>query len=124
MAELNGVAATVEQVKTLGLTNYGHFTSMRVEDEQVRGLSLHLDRLVRDCRQVFDADLDRERVRYLVRRILAEVNQPIIVRVTVFDPALELGHPGADATPQILVTARPAAQTPMSGLRLLGELSA
>ena len=74
--------------------------------------------MVRDCRRVFDADLDPERVRYLVRRVLAEVNQPIIVRVTVFDPALELGHPGADASPQILVTTRPAAQTPLPNLRL------
>lgn len=33
----------------------GHFTSMRVEHQRVRGPSLHLDRLVRDCRRVFDA---------------------------------------------------------------------
>ncbi|MGH4022424.1 MAG: aminotransferase class IV family protein [Pseudonocardiaceae bacterium] len=118
MAELNGVAADVDQVKALALTNYGHFTSMRVEDGHVRGLSLHLDRLMRDCRRVFDADLDPERVRHLVRRVVADINQPIIVRVTAFDPALELGHPGTDAVPQILVTTRPAAQAPLPGLRL------
>lgn len=32
----------------------------------------------------------------------------MIVRVTVFAPDLELGHPGADAEPRILVTTRPA----------------
>ncbi len=45
MAELNGVPADLDQVQVLGLTNYGHFTSMRVDDQRVRGLSLHLGTL-------------------------------------------------------------------------------
>lgn len=118
MAELDGVAADIDQIKVLALTNYGHFTSMRVEDGRIRGLSLHLERLQRDCRRVFDADLDPDQIRYLVRRTVADINQPIIVRVTVFDPALELGHPGADATPRVLTTTRSAPQGPLPGLRL------
>ncbi|MDA8369060.1 MAG: aminotransferase class IV [Nocardiopsaceae bacterium] len=118
MAELNGVAADVNLVKALALTNYGHFTSMRIENQRVRGLSLHLERLMRDCRRVFEADLDPERVRYLVRRVVADISQPIIVRVTIFDPTLELGHLGADAIPHILVTTRPAPQGVLPGLRL------
>lgn len=119
MAELNGVALDVEQAKALALTNYGHFTSMRVEAGRVRGLALHLDRLVRDCRRVFDTELDPEWVRYLARRVVSGMDQPTILRVTVFDPSLGLGHPGADATPQVLVTTRPAAQAPtLTGLRL------
>jgi branched-subunit amino acid aminotransferase/4-amino-4-deoxychorismate lyase len=118
MAELDGVAADTDQVKTLALTNYGHFTTMRVDEHRVRGLSLHLDRLVRDCWRVFDADLDPDRVRHFVRNALTGASQPIVIRVTVFDPALELGHPGADADPHILVTTRPAAQSPLPALRL------
>lgn len=118
MAELDGVAAGVDEIKVLALTNYGHFTSMRVDDGRVRGLSLHLERLQRDCRRLFDADLDPDRVRHLVRRAVGDISQPIIVRVTVFDPALELGHPGAEATPQVLTTTRPAPQEPLPGLRL------
>lgn len=87
MAELNGLPASLDTVKTLALTNYGHFTSMRVDDNRVRGLTLHLERLVRDCRQLFDADLDPERVRHLVRHALVDHPQPIVVRVTVFDPS-------------------------------------
>ena len=51
--ELNGTPATLEQIRSLALTNYGHFTSMLVEDHQVRGLSLHMQRLARDCRQLY-----------------------------------------------------------------------
>ncbi|MGH3688070.1 MAG: aminotransferase class IV family protein [Pseudonocardiaceae bacterium] len=118
MAELNGVPADVGQLTALALVNYGHFTSMRVEDQRVRGLSLHLERLLRDCRRVFDTDLDPDRIRHLVRHALTDVSQPVVVRVTVFDPALELGNLGADAAPQVLVTTRAAAHTPLPALRL------
>lgn len=118
MAELNGVAADIDQVKALALINYGHFTSMRVDDQRVRGLALHLDRLVRDCRRVFDADLDPDRVRHLIRHALTDISQPIVVRVTVFDPGLELGHPGVDAEPDLLVTTRQAVRAPLPALRL------
>lgn len=118
MTELNGVPADLAQVTALAFVNYGHYTSMRVDDLAVRGLSLHLERLVRDCRRVFDADLDPDRVRGLVRHALAEAPRSVVVRVTVFDPDLELGHPGADAQPQLLVTTRPAARTPLTLLHL------
>ncbi len=117
-AELNGVPADLDQLKALALTNYGHFTTMRVDDQRVRGPSLHLQRLMRDCSRVFDADLDPDRIRHLVRHALAGVSRSVVVRVTVFDPALELAHFGADAEPQIFVTTRPAAHTPPPALRL------
>lgn len=118
MAELNGLPANLEQIGALALTNYGHFTSMRVESDGVRGLTLHLERLVRDCRRVFDADLDPEHVRHFVRHTTLEVPRPVIARVTVFDPELELGHPGADAEPRVLVTTRRAVDMPQPALRL------
>ncbi|MGH3989809.1 MAG: aminotransferase, partial [Pseudonocardiaceae bacterium] len=86
MAELNGVPADLDQLTALGLTNYGHFTSMRVDDQRVRGLPFHLQRLMRDCRRVFDADLDPDRIRYFVRHALVDVSRPVVVRMTVFDP--------------------------------------
>jgi branched-subunit amino acid aminotransferase/4-amino-4-deoxychorismate lyase len=63
MAELNGRPVERAQLQALALTNYGHFTTMRVEDGGVRGLSLHLDRLRTDCRALFDAEIDADRVR-------------------------------------------------------------
>jgi hypothetical protein len=64
--ELNGAPASIDQVRVLALTNYGHFTSMLVQDFRVRGLSLHMERLTRDCRQLFDVDLDTDAVRHYV----------------------------------------------------------
>jgi branched-subunit amino acid aminotransferase/4-amino-4-deoxychorismate lyase len=118
MMELNGVPAGPGQVQALALSNYGHFTSMRVEDNRVRGLSLHLDRLARDCRTVFDAELDPDRVRHLVRHATADRTGVVVVRVTVFDPDLDFGHPGGVANPQVLVTTRPAVAQPLPPMRV------
>jgi branched-subunit amino acid aminotransferase/4-amino-4-deoxychorismate lyase len=117
MTEFDGRPADLAEVTPLALTNYGHFTSMLVEQSAVRGLSLHLQRLVRDARLVFGADIDPDRVRHLVRHALDGVAGPIVARVTVFDPSLELGHPGADAAPHILVTTRPATQSSLPPMR-------
>ncbi|MFC4869068.1 aminotransferase class IV family protein [Streptomonospora arabica] len=117
MAQLNGAPATPSDLQTLALVNYGHFTSMRVDDQHIRGLSHHLDRLVKDCRQVFAADLDRDRVREFVRTAVADESGSFVVRVTIFDPQLEMGHPGSDADPHVLVTTRPAVALPPSPMR-------
>lgn len=116
--ELNGKPATLEQIRSLALTNYGHFTSMLVEDHRVRGLSLHLQRLARDCRQLFDLELDIEQVRHYVRHALTDGPRRTVARVTVYDPALDLATIGHDADPRILVTTRAAADSPAPPLRL------
>ncbi|MEU9982565.1 aminotransferase class IV family protein [Streptomyces sp. NPDC050856] len=117
MAELNGDPVDPAQLQTLALTNYGHFTSMRVDGGRVRGLSLHLERLRRDCRALFGSDLEPERVRELVRRAVP-VTGSTTVRVTVFDPDLDLGHPGRADDPHVLVTSRPAGALPLPPLRV------
>ena len=122
--ELNGVPVTLADLAPLGLVNFGHFTSMRVAEGAVRGLTLHLDRLTRDSRTVFDTDLDPERVRELVRHALRDTEGPVVVRVTVYDPAIELGRPGADAEPHILVTMRAASAAPPPPLRLQSAMYA
>ncbi|MCK9921363.1 aminotransferase class IV family protein [Frankia sp. AgPm24] len=116
--ELNGAPASPDQMRVLALTNYGHFTSMLVKDFAVRGLSLHLERLTRDCRQLFDTDLDTNAVRHQVRHALAGNPGPVMVRVTVYDPALDLGTIGSDAEPSVLVTTRPAGHGALAPLRL------
>ncbi|MBH1937592.1 aminotransferase class IV family protein [Streptomyces sp. AV19] len=105
--ELNGRPADPDALATLALTNYGHFTTMRVDNGRVRGLGLHMERLAGNCRDLFGAELDTGLVRAYVARAVPGVGS-LVVRVTVFDPALELGHPSAAATPHILVTTRPA----------------
>ncbi len=116
--ELNGAPVTLAELASLGLVGFGHFTSMRVENRAVRGLSLHLERLTRDCRTVFDVDLDSERVRAFVRHALRDIDDTVVVRVTVFDPHLELSKPGADTEPQVLVSTRKAPPSPQGPLKL------
>lgn len=118
MAELNGTAVPPEALQALALVNYGNFTSMRVHNQCIRGLSLHLDRLVRDCRILFDTTLDRERIRDFVRHAIRGEQGAFVVRVTIFDPHLDLGHPGASAEPSVLVTTRPAALWPPAPMRV------
>jgi branched-subunit amino acid aminotransferase/4-amino-4-deoxychorismate lyase len=115
--ELDGQPASLDQVKALALTNYGHFTSMLVERGCVRGLSLHLERLRRDCRQLFDVELDVDRVRTYIRHAIGGAERTV-ARVTVYDPRLDLGTIGNDADPRILVTTRPAAGGDPSPWRL------
>ncbi|MCG5119510.1 aminotransferase class IV [Streptomyces sp. T7(2022)] len=117
MIELDGEPAGPGALASLALTNYGHFTTLLVENGRVRGLELHLERLIRDCRTLFDAALDPDRVRKLARRAAPEHGRAT-VRVTVFDPALNLGNIAADARPGILVTSRPAPDKPPGPLRV------
>ncbi|WP_214415973.1 aminotransferase class IV family protein [Sphaerisporangium fuscum] len=105
--ELNGRPVTAEELGALALYNYGHFTTMLVEHGRVRGLSRHLDRLLGDCRILHGVDLDLDRVRHLARRA-ASAPSPVVVRVTVFDPEFDMAHPAAKASPEVLVTTRPA----------------
>ncbi|GGJ01570.1 hypothetical protein GCM10011581_43460 [Saccharopolyspora subtropica] len=116
--ELNGAPATIDQIKALALTNYGHFTSMLVEENRVRGLSLHMERLARDCQHLFGVELDTDRVRRYVLQALHGSVQPTVARVTVYDPAIDLGTVGSDAEPSVLVTTRPAAQAQPEPWRL------
>ncbi|MFE9427923.1 aminotransferase class IV family protein [Kitasatospora sp. NPDC006697] len=117
MAELNGSPIGLADLQALALTNFGHFTSMRVEDGRVRGLDLHFARLQRDCQAVFGVDLDTDRVREFARRAVP-ASGTCVVRITVFDPGMDLGHVGDDAHPQVLVTTRPAGSLPLPPLRV------
>jgi branched-subunit amino acid aminotransferase/4-amino-4-deoxychorismate lyase len=103
---LDGAPITADAALSLGLYNYGHFTSMLVTDGRVKGLDLHLERLARDCATVFGVDLDLDEVRHLARSAAREPQ--VVLRVTVFDPQFELGHPGGAMRPLALVTNRPA----------------
>lgn len=118
MAFLDGSPVAPAALQALGLVNYGHFTSLRVEPGGVRGLSHHLDRLTRDCREVLDADLDHDQVRANLKQALAGVPRPIVARVTIFDPGTDLAAVGISARPHVLVTVRPAPPARQPPLRV------
>jgi branched-subunit amino acid aminotransferase/4-amino-4-deoxychorismate lyase len=98
--ELNGTPVTAEQAPALAVINYAHFSSMLVDGLRVKGLQLHLDRLVRDCRLVFAKPIDPDRVRRLLHRVAAQCPEPTMLRAMVFDPGQ------ADTEPSVLITTR------------------
>ncbi|MEU4258427.1 aminotransferase class IV family protein [Streptomyces fradiae] len=118
MVTLDGKPASVDDLLPLALTNVGHFTSMRVDtDGSIRGLSLHMDRLARDCKIVWNAPLDTDRVREYVRLALEGQARPCVVRVTIYDPKVEMGHPAHANEPHVLVSVRGAGALPPAPLR-------
>jgi branched-subunit amino acid aminotransferase/4-amino-4-deoxychorismate lyase len=116
--ELDGAPPTADDLAALALVNYGHFTTVRLEAGGVRGLGLHLDRLVRDCDVVFGTPLDVDRVRELARRVAARVAVPAMMRVTVFDPDLTVVRPTDGRRPRVLITVRPAGPAGSPPVRL------
>lgn len=120
MVTLNGKPVCADDLIPLALTGLGHFTSMRVNaDGSIRGLALHLERLVRDSRIVWGADLDTGRVRRFVRQALDGQDGPCTVRVTVYDPAVEMGRPADANDPHILVSVRGAGALPPAPLTVM-----
>jgi branched-subunit amino acid aminotransferase/4-amino-4-deoxychorismate lyase len=120
MVTLDENPVSADDLLPLALTNLGHFTTVRVEaDGSIRGLSLHMERLVRDCKVVFGADLDTGRVRDFVRRGLDGQALPCVVRVTIYDPGVDLGHPADADDPHVLVSVRAAGTMSPAPLRAM-----
>ncbi|MER5204033.1 aminotransferase class IV [Streptomyces sp. NPDC002825] len=83
--EIDGTPAADPELLGSLMSGYGHFTAMQVRDGGVKGLALHLDRLDRSTRELFDRKLDGERVRGLVTGALAHAGRrDASVRVYVY----------------------------------------
>jgi branched-subunit amino acid aminotransferase/4-amino-4-deoxychorismate lyase len=100
--EVDGRAATAEQLRALAGDSYGHFTAMQVRNCRARGLDLHLARLAAGNTELFDADLDAAAVRDHIRHALGG-SADASVRVYV----CELRD-----RPAVIVTVRPPGGMP------------
>jgi branched-subunit amino acid aminotransferase/4-amino-4-deoxychorismate lyase len=116
--ELNGAPAQVDTLRALVQTSYGHFTSMQVREGCVRGLGLHLDRLVQATRELFGSELDRELVRAWLGQAIANDPRPLSLRVTVFSRALDRARMNAPANVDVLVSVGAGAPAAAAPLRL------
>jgi branched-subunit amino acid aminotransferase/4-amino-4-deoxychorismate lyase len=109
--EINGQAASADQLGALALSGYGHFTAIQVRAGAARGLGLHLDRLAAASREMFAVALDRDQVRAFIRHALGPEVPDASVRVIVQRPAVQ-------EPPWLTVTVRPpAAPLPDSSLQ-------
>jgi branched-subunit amino acid aminotransferase/4-amino-4-deoxychorismate lyase len=97
--EVDGRSATLTDVATSALINFGHYTSMQVRQHRVRGMQQHLDRLAFQTRELFGVDLDADQVRAWIRQAVAE-SPDAAVRVNVFRR-----DPGGPVS--VMVTVRP-----------------
>jgi branched-subunit amino acid aminotransferase/4-amino-4-deoxychorismate lyase len=116
--EVNGAPATVDDLRHLVQTNYGHFSAMRVQDGGVRGLDLHLDRIEVATSELFGAPIGRERVRDCIRHAIAGSAVPLSLRVNVFARTLDRERPAVAVAPDILVSVAPASSPSTSPLRV------
>ena len=94
--EIDGRRPTAEELWETA-AGFGHFTAMQVRGRRTRGLALHLDRLEAANRELFGAELDRDRVCELILQALGDV-EDASVRVYLFERAAE---------PAIMVTVKP-----------------
>ncbi|MBC6447797.1 aminotransferase class IV [Actinokineospora xionganensis] len=93
-----------DDLQSMALVNYGHFTSMRVDRGRVRGLARHLERLDRDARVVFGLGIAEDLVRAEIRRAIEGRAQPVYARANVFAPKFDPRVPEAEVEPDVVVT--------------------
>ncbi|MEV6896743.1 aminotransferase class IV [Amycolatopsis sp. NPDC051372] len=111
--ELNGAEpGAVQLARVLG--GYGHFTAMQVRDGRVRGLELHLTRLVTSTRLLFGSELDVSLVRGYVRKLVAGQGA-LSVRVLI---SSQSSTDDAVMTPEILVRTGPPHEHVADPIRL------
>ncbi|NEA33372.1 aminotransferase class IV [Streptomyces sp. SID13031] len=116
LVQLNDALLDLDDPALLGVTSYGHFTSMQVRGCRVRGLELHLERLDRSSRELFGHGVAADRILTYLRTALARsASGDVSIRVTAFsrDRALIDGTP---VEPDLLITVtdpiEPTAQPP------------
>ena len=87
---INGEPARIDDLRVPIATNYGHFTSMRIERGCVRGLDLHLHRLDASTRLLFDHPLDVDAVRRWLRDAVAGDESALSARIAAVTTVLVL----------------------------------
>lgn len=117
-SELNGCAVGIDDLRTLALVNYGHFTSMQVQDGCARGLDLHMQRLDRSTRELFGQPLDVDATRGYMRQVVGDLPEPLSLRINVFSRGLDRDRLTVPAQPDVLVTAGAARAIASKPLRV------
>lgn len=118
-AFLNGKPASADDLRTLALANYGHFTSMQVRGGAVQGRALHVQRLQEATLALFGTQLDGDGALKLAARALGEASlRDASVRVTVFSTRFDYRDPSRSVMPDVLVSLSPASSPDKPALRV------
>ena len=118
---VDGRVPAASDLFPFALANDGHFTAMQVRDRAVRGIGLHLRRLVESHKRLYGTLVDAGSLRSLMQ--IAVANHPdAYLRVTVAEPdpgmpsVLTVVRPPVDPEPQ------PVALLPTVWTRALPEV--
>lgn len=114
---LNGRPPTVDDLRALALSNYGHFTAMQVRSRAIQGLEFHVERLQSGTRELFGTELPRERILAELRAALAGGAADCSLRFTVFARGFDYRKPLQIVEPDVLVTLTPPASPRKPPLR-------
>lgn len=117
--QLNGTAATADQLASAAFAGYAHFTAMQVRSGAVRGLDLHLARLRKASDELFGAHLPDAQMRgYLRQAIQAAPADASSLGCFVTQRAGEFTAPTAPTELDVLVRTSAAAEPPVGPLSL------
>lgn len=101
---------TQDDLAYLAVTNYGAFTSFRVEGGGVRGLERHLARLDASAVALFGEAVEEPRLRELIRLAVAD-REACWLRVSLFSPDILARSPSRRGPPKVMtVVSSPPSQ--------------
>lgn len=115
--KVDGAPASLADLTHLALSNYGAYTSFRVEDGAVRGLDLHLARLEASALELFGEAVGEARLRDLVRQAVGG-RDACWLRVSLFSSALGARTPDWQGVPRVLTAVSPPVPPLAGPLRL------
>lgn len=118
LMQIDGRPADAADLGHFVLSNYGAFTSMQVEDGEVRGLDLHLARLESEAVELFGVAVPEALLRERMRQTLDGRSGRFSLRVNLFSDAISLRAPDAVVLPRVLTTLSPPASPLTAPLRL------
>jgi len=114
---IDGAPATVADLASQALTNYGAYTSFRVEGGGVRGLGDHLARLEASAVDLFGEVVGEATLRDLMRHAIAD-RPDCWLRVSLFSPEIGVRNPSWRGRPRVMTVRSPAPAPLATSLRL------
>lgn len=102
-AFLNGKPATADDLRTLAVINYGHYSSMQIRHGAVQGLALHEQRLQAGTRELFGSTLDFAALREQMRAAVADLRD-CTLRATVFSRDFDFRNPAGVFAADVLIS--------------------
>jgi branched-subunit amino acid aminotransferase/4-amino-4-deoxychorismate lyase len=117
MILIDGLPPTPENLGYFATTNYGAYTSFRVEAGGVRGLDLHLVRLEASASALFGDPVPENDLRGFMRTALGDQTDAWL-RIGLFSPDIWARTPDVVVRPRVLTTVSPPPPPLATTLRL------